>query len=76
MELLRVVVKLAEGAPELLLADLVAPIAPDPLVPDRFTPVNVTTVNEDGAERESVAVTETLESRADANALQISVVPL
>ena len=45
-EPLRVVVRLAVGAPALEFAVAVAPIAPDPLVPEVSTPVKLITVKE------------------------------
>ncbi len=74
-ELLRVVTKLAEGAPEDALALPVEPIAPEPEVPDVSTPVKVTTVIEADMLRERVALTDALVSAEGANARQISAVP-
>jgi hypothetical protein len=45
-ELLRVVTRLAVGAPRLALLDAVAPTAPAPLVPDGSVPANAMTVME------------------------------
>jgi hypothetical protein len=56
-EPLRVVVKLAVGAPLLLLPVSVAPIAPEPFVPEVSAPVKVITVIDDVTLCESVAVT-------------------
>jgi hypothetical protein len=75
-ELLCVVASVAVGAPDVLLALRVAPIAPDPLVPDVSTPVKLTTVSEDATGCDNVAVTETALNGAGANVLQISDVPL
>jgi hypothetical protein len=72
---LRVVTTLALGAPEEALLLAVAPIAPDPLVPDISTPVKLTTVIDERTDRDSVAVTETFDNGAGANARQISDVP-
>jgi len=74
-ELARVVVSVAEGAPEAAFAVAVAPIAPDPFVPVVSTPVKLTTVMDDCTDCENVAVTVTLLNTADANARQISAVP-
>ena len=74
-ELVRVVVNVAVGAPDRALADLVAPIAPDPLLPEVSTPVKLTTVRDAVAARDILAVTDTLVSGVDANARQISEVP-
>ncbi len=63
-ELFRVVVSVAFGAPEIALPDAMAPIAPDPFVPDVSTFKKVTTVSEDAAACERVAVTVTLPSGA------------
>ena len=64
------------GAPDEPLAPAVAPTAPDPLVPDVSTPAKLITVMDEATLWESVAVTETLLKGRDANARQISAVPL
>ena len=74
-EFARVVVSVAEGAPEAAFAVAVAPIAPDPFVPVVSTPVKLTTVIDDCTVCENVAVTVTLLSTAGAKARQISAVP-
>ena len=56
-EPLRVVVKLAVGAPLREFPVPVAPIAPEPFVPEGSAPVKVITVIEDVTLWESVAVT-------------------
>ena len=66
----------AVGAPEVLLAPDVAPIAPEPLLPDGSTPAKLITVREETTLCDSVTVTVTLLSGAAANARQISAVPL
>ena len=56
-EPLRVVLKLAVGAPLLEFPVPVAPTAPEPFVPEVSTPVKVITVIDDATLCESVAVT-------------------
>ena len=75
MELLRVVVSEAVGAPEAALALAVAPIAPDPFVPEVSTPAKLMTSIDETTFCERVAVTKTLLSGFGANARQISAVP-
>lgn len=70
-ELFRVVTNPAVGAP---LAALPVPVAPT--TPDGSTPVKVTTVIDAGSLIERVALTDTFVNTADANARQISEVPL
>ena len=74
-EFARVVVSVAEGAPEAAFAVAIAPIAPDPFVPVVSTPVKLTTVIDDWTDWENVAVTVTLLNAAGAKARQISAVP-
>lgn len=74
-EFVLVVVSVTVGAPLLALAIAVAPMAPDPFVPEVSTPVMLTTVSEDAADSDNVAVTDTLLSTVGANARQISAVP-
>src|SRR5262245_30472313 len=73
--LARVVVSVAVGAPEAAFADETAPIAPDPIVPEVSTPAMLTTVSDAADACASVAVTDTLDSGAAANARQISDTP-
>ena len=75
-EVFRVVTRLAAGPPLAALALPVAPIAPEPFTPDVSTPVNVTTVIEDITLLDRVALTDTFVSGVDANARQISEVPI
>src|SRR5216684_4330169 len=74
-ELARVVVRFAVGAPVAPLAEIVAPMAPEPFVPEVSAPVKLTTVMDDNTDCEKVAVTVTLVSAAVAKARQISAVP-
>src|SRR6185436_2013683 len=71
----RVVVNVAVGAPGFALADLVAPMAPDPFVPEVSTPLKLTTVMDDETDCDSVAVTVMPLSGAAANARHTSDVP-
>src|ERR1700730_3978777 len=75
-ELFRVVTRLAVGAPLAPLPVPVAPTAPAPFTPDVSTPVKVTTVIDAGWLLDRAAVTDTLVSEVDANARQISALPL
>src|ERR687888_390171 len=74
-ELLRVVVRLAVGAPEATLPLAVAPMAPEPPAPEVSTPVKVTTVIDAATLVDSVAATEALLNTVGAKARQISAVP-
>lgn len=74
-EFARVVVSVAEGAPEAAFAVAVAPIAPDPLVPVVSTPVKLTTAMDDCTVCEKVAVTVIFVSAVGAKARHISAVP-
>src|SRR3954470_4936780 len=74
-ELFRVVVSVAVGAPEAALADLIAPIAPEPFVPDVSTLENVITVRDEITVCDSVAVAVTLVRTFGEKARQISLDP-
>jgi hypothetical protein len=75
-ELLRVVTRLAVGAPEGALFDTAAPIAPDPFVPEGSTPAKAITVIEETTAWDRAAVIDALVRPVFANARQISDVPL
>src|SRR5581483_1550201 len=75
IELLRVVVNDAVGAPGFALPVPVAPIAPDPLVPDVSTPAKLITSIDEATLWERVAVAVAFEIGFAAKALQISAVP-
>lgn len=75
-ELFRVVIRVAEGAPDVALALPTAPIAPEPLIPDVSTPLKLMTVIEDDTLCDSVAVTVAPLNGAGAKARQISDPPL
>lgn len=68
--------RLALGAPALLLAAALAPIAPDPLMPDMSTPAKLTTVIDDVTLCERWAVTLIPVNGDGAKARQISAVPI
>src|SRR5439155_4998445 len=70
-----VVMSVAVGAPGFPDPDAVAPIAPDPFAPEMSTPLKLTTVIDEIAGCEIVAVTETPVSGVAADARQISAVP-
>lgn len=74
-ELLAVVVREADGAPEPAPLVAVAPIAPEPFVPDVLIPVKLITVIEEAAGRDSVAETDTFVSADVEKLRQISDVP-
>lgn len=74
-ELLRVVTRLALGAPELAFVAALAPIAPEPFVPDVSTPVKLSTAMDEATLCERFAVTATPVNAEGAKARQISAVP-
>lgn len=74
-ELLRVVVRLAVGAPVAAFPVPVAPMAPEPPLPVVSVPVKVTTVSEAAWLVDKVAVTVALVSTAGAKARHTSDVP-
>jgi hypothetical protein len=74
-EPLRVVTRVAVGAPLAAFPAPVAPMAPEPLVPVVSTPVKVITVIEESTACDNVALTEIALKGTTEKARQISAVP-